>query len=1424
MAKIRSQKLFLNVVDDRFSDRRQSSIVGSLTNGTNLLLNSYAKVFTEDELGSFDVVLTPEGKNNLQFFPLDGRINEYNYSFITYDIKQNVSQISNFTIGDIVSIGSSNNTIAAGGSGVIAQISTDYRSAKILVEVSSDNNFYEYTEITLVKDFNSDNVTISDFGKLTFDDNTTIAGLGTFNAFTSGSSINLEYYPDHAAIGDCKINTINIGIANTNFSQEGVVNLRSGSLESIKTEIPADPSPTATIVGSYSEDYQSSYIIAQITDLNTGDIEFAELFVINNNTDAFFVEYGNITSSGFLGSFSVNKSSNTEILYTPIENTDVEVVLFLNNITYIEFSNFPPELDLQNSAITSGNAIFGSADKTSFDLKYQGDFIFEKLFRGDLPTKVNLEKDSIRIPNHFFVTGEKVKYRSNNLFPENTSSSIGIALTTISGVGLTNKLSGDLYIYKVDDSNIKFASSAENALAQVPNLLDITSLGIGKTHYVTSTNQNQKCIITIDNVIQCPIKVSSSGTSILQNDLVNNTSEFELTFEDITDFSAGDFFRVDEEIMKITSLDSSTNIVQVIRGLYGTGISSHSSNTLIEKIEGNYNIVGSRIYFGSAPYGEDVSTINAFGSVITENTVKSSFHGRVFIRSGIPEGVEETYQNNYLFDDISNQFNAVDSDFTLKSNSSDILGIATDRSVVVINNVLQIPEDDFNLIQSPTGTDIRFTGTATSATYDPNNSSVPRGGIPISVGSTNGLGYQPLVSAGGTAIVSGLGTISSISIGSSGSGYRAGIQTNIRVGVKTDSKIEFIGTAVVSNGYIIGVTITNPGSGYLISDPPEVVIDSPLSYSNIPLVYTSLGPSGLGTEAKIDIVVGQGSSVIDFNIRNYGYSYSSGDVLTVETGGFTGIPLDPTVPFEEFSINIESVFKDNFSGWYIGELKLLDDISSEFDDTRKTFFLSDNGNIFSIISKKGSNIDVQSTILVVLNDVIQVPDLSYTLSGGSRLIFKEAPKKGDSCSILFYRGTNGIDVVDVDIENTIKKGDTLQIIGNSLNFVETKRLVEDIITPNSVETNLYSSSGISQNLELLRPVTWCRQREDIVIGGKNVGKDRPEYEPRINPVCNLIKSVGIGSTMIFVDSLESSFNYKNENPSTSNFIEQVEIIETADKITAKLSAVVNSLGNISDINIIDGGSGYLNPPSISIQNPPSGSSGIASATATITSGSVTDITITNSGSGYSQDSPPVLLVETPDFRKTYLKNITYSGDYGIITGVSTGSVGFAVTAILFDLLIPVDSPLRDSRYTLPTISESNIKENYYFRVSNSNIGNSVTSLDSNGNIIGIGTQYLDNVYQVASATQFTGFNVYGYEITSPANIIRVAVSVADYNSLTGIGSDKYFGDFSWGLITTNSAGIQTSFDVDIRNGVVGLNSSPSVKRFNPLKSNTYTVV
>ena len=74
----------------------------------------------------------------------------------------------------------------------------------------------------------------------------------------------------------------------------------------------------------------------------------------------------------------------------------------------------------------------------------------------------------------------------------------------------------------------------------------------------------------------------------------------------------------------------------------------------------------------------------------------------------------------------------------------------------------------------------------------------------------------------------------------------------------------------------------------------EVVIDAPLSYDNIPLQYSNDSQTGAGSSATVNIVVGQGSSVISFEVEDYGYGYGNGEILTVPTGGTTGIPTDTT--------------------------------------------------------------------------------------------------------------------------------------------------------------------------------------------------------------------------------------------------------------------------------------------------------------------------------------------------------------------------------------------------------------------------------------------------------------------------------------------------------------------------------------------------
>ena len=733
-------------------------------------------------------------------------------------------------------------------------------------------------------------------------------------------------------------------------------------------------------------------------------------------------------------------------------------------------------------------------------------------------------------------------------------------------------------------------------------------------------------------------------------------------------------------------------------------------------------------------------------------------------------------------------------------------------------------------------TSISFVGSAVSNTSDIRTSTVPVGGVIVSVGSTEGFGYQPLVAAGGTATVSIAGTIESISIGNSGSGYRPGAQT-VNVGVATTSLTGSnrlnIGTASISGGHIVSVAITNPGTGYTSTEPPVVIFDDPLSYSDIPLVYSS-SSSGVGTGAKIDIVVGQGSSVIDFEIRNTGYGYGNNETLTVSIGGTVGIPTDLTKTFQEFQITVDDIATDEFTGWSVGELQVMDNVEQFINGTRTNFPIEFNGVVTSIVAAKGSKINVQDVLLVFVNSILQVPGKGYIFEGGSQIEFTEAPKIGDTIEIIFYKGTGSQDVVLREVLETVKQGDTLQLHSDDPFLDEDVRSVDLVTGTDVAQTNTYSGPGNIQNTSLLRPVIWCRQTEDKFINEQEVGKDRELYEPLISPTAHIIKNVGVGSTAIYVDTLRPLFNLFNEVEDKTGFLfqDKVKFITQDDKVSAAGTALVSVAGTITSVAISTGGIGYSTTPTVSIGNTV-GLGTTALATASITDGVVTSITISNAGTGYTQTNPPSVLISPPASNIEENKVGSYSGDSGVIVGFGTTSVGIGTTQFIFDLHIPNDSFLRNAGLTTGVVSTaitaSSLSAGDYFVVFGSNVGSattSITALDSSGATVGIGTSHIDNVYQVASSeTVFrpTGVNSEGVGIGT-SHITRVFVTV-DNNFPYGVGiqTSNSFGEFSWGKIQLISRSKVTSYSAFTLGGVGGITTSTFVQRSKALKFKNYDI-
>ena len=1435
----RSIKYLTFVKDTRFTSEVQVSIVSLIHDGSNGYINQYGDVNSYHDMGSFDFNISGT-QGNLLFYPTKFAVNDYDVNTISIDIRDTIASIGSTDLGDTVFVGSATTSILSGTSSAttVVGIASTYRSSKVLVQIgATDSSYQEFDEITILHD--GTDIILQEYGQLNTSnlDSYSSLGIGTYHAYYSGSNINIDLIPYTSTPVQFDVNSVRVSLSSTESVGVGTEAFNNSRFESSYVAISSTPTPGITTISSYTSTYEGSYYIVSIEDLTNNQYQVSELVVVDDDINAYIAEFGIIQTNSSIGSIgaTVKPSGDVDLTFTANADTDVEIRVYQNPIGLVNLTIPNNTLDFTNAFIRTGYGFYTGSEtdiKRAFNLTHKDKPIFERYFDGSDSDVVDITNDTIAIPENFFVTGEKLIYSYSGA---GTTQAIGIATTTITGLGSTDKLPTSVYVVKSNDFNIRVAASASDALRNPPNTLDITHVGIGTSHRFVSTNQNSRVLIGIDNLIQSPIVATSVTTTAVGSIGVVDTI---ITLSGITSFFGGDLIKIDNEIMRINSVGiGGTNKVLVQRPWMGTGISTHATNSVVTKVNGNYNIVNNIINFVHAPYGLTPigSTTNPpdsrdFVGIETHST----FSGRSFMRSGFPNGDSEPYSYNYIFDDISSGFNGTNNTFTLKSNRLDIAGFSTSNAIVLINDIFQGPArvgalqivGDYDLSENTGITSITFTGTGTSSSYDINTSNIPLGGVIVSVGSTAGLGYQPLVSAGGTATVSIAGTISQISIGNSGSGYRSGLQT-VNVGIATSStgtpNITYVGVATVVNGHITGVAITNPGTGYTSTNPPIVIFDDPLSYSNIPLIYSSVS-SGLGTGAVADIVVGQGSSVISFEIRNTGYGYGQGEVLTVAVGGTTGIPTDTSIPYNEFQISVDKTFTDEFTGWTIGDLQVIDPIDSLFDGQRRTFPIKINGEQTTIRAKKGSNLEVKANLLIFINDVLQVPDISYTFDGGSIITFAEAPKEGDFSKILFYRGTGSIDTVNIDILETVKEGDTLRINSDIVRLKENSRLVTDIISTDIVETNVYPGPGLTQDETLSRPVIWCRQTEDKIINGEKVAKDRILYEPLINPTSNIIQSVGVGSTQIFVESVKTFFDSADEylQDGTTEEPQKKVIITSQDQlVAAAATAIVSVAGTISSIVISDGGVGYSTNPVVIIENPVGlGTTQRASATSVISvGGTVSSISIINPGTGYTTSTPPVVLISSPDINREVIDTVSYDGDFGIITGINTVSVGVASTGIVFDLFIPENSFLRDTTINsvgIATTGVSGIQTGYYFAVFNSNVGNGLTSIYQDGSTLSIGSTFIDNVYEVASVS-IGQTDALGIGLTYVA---KVTVSVKDYNGLSGLGYSSFYGEYSWGRIhglSRNEAKEFTSYN----NGLVGVSTSPTVQRYNPLKYRNY---
>ena len=1385
-----------------------------------------------EDYGSFSVTDT----NTLRFAPKDPDNIDYNFKFIKNTFGSATSGVGTTSIGFINLTGFSG-VVTSGGSGITSSIigvATDkFTSLHVNTQIIQSNT----NELNFVELYITHNGTDTFLSEYYFDTNENASSfnfIGSFGADISSGVLNLSYTNDTA--NDVQLRSKIVGFGTTSV---GVGTHRfilpsqpEGSERSaiIKSAYETTVSAAATTVISFDRNLFNS--VKSLVEVSMGSTKAVHnVLALQDNTFDNYVQQSSFLSAGGIGvtdaqsgmgTFGVEYSGENFILkfYPDAAMTSSLQVSSLNEMLYTE-------LDLNNTApihqygdITQSlnaefyNAVNGSRiDKTDFIAQSNGIPIFGKTFNPTNPLQLNLSTGVFTIDNHFFRTGEALSYTPQSTF-------VGVGSTAMT-YGTGTPLPSVVYAIRENDDEFKLATTRANAEAGVN--VSFGSSGEGNAHELSMLLGNEKTLITIDSIAQYPLKFTPIAHTLSGNPggQIGTTSTF-LSLSGISSITPTDLIKINDEYMKIISVGIGTtavgpitgigqsSLVEVKRGVVGSAATSHSAGDEVRIYRGSYNISGRNIHFVDPPKGntsvkKDVSNLEP---------AKSDFTGRVYLRNN--------YDTNQIYDDISNQFTGIGATFTLTVGGANTTGIGSTggNGILFINGIFQTPstannpDNNFSLNDESTVgvTSVTFSGiTSTDGTKylsntDYNANQLPRGGVIVSLGSSGGLGYAPLVGAAVSAVVGAGGSIAGFTTALTGGSFGSGYNGIVSIGVSVHESGHTGAAAVVSATALVGaggslslIVVGNGGSGY---SNPEVIVSEP-TYEGLEIEGISrlgFGNTTLtGVNLLVDIEVGAATTsgigsdtfeVSNFKIARNGYGFRKGDIIR-PVGLVTHSTLSSAT--SEFLLTVDDVYNDSIGAWQFGEFDYIDSIKNFQDSSRTRFPLFYNDELISFEAQEGTQVNLANALLIVINGIIQDPGVAYFFEGGTSFSFIEAPKPEDNIDIFFYRGTrNGDDQLVTSINQTIKRGDLVQVYkNNAINgtISQNKRTVFDLSFSDKFETNLYSGNGIDETN--YKPLAWTKQKIDKIINGEIVYKSRDSIETQVFPTAKIINTVESSDTEVFVENLKL-FDYD----SASDFSGLI-VSGSTDPVAAAITATVSTAGTITGYTISSGGSGYTSIPTISVVAPPEVGVGVgttATATATISAGAVSSILVNNPGLGYT--IAPQVIVSLPNPTYENISSIdVIQGFSGIVTGITTvNAQGIGTLAIQFNL------------HRLDSISNyNNLVVGYPIYIYDTSVGNGVTSIANNDlSVVGVGTTFVDNVYFIQEISNVGLAGSIVCYVNSGTSVVGIA---------TTSNSSNPVGRFSWGRFAGISrSSSPVSIAVTGNTVDVGLTTFPTIQR------------
>jgi hypothetical protein len=1140
----------------------------------------------------------------LRFIPNNPFDIDYDIKLINSNFNSTLPGIGTTSVG-FINLTGSHKTAATGIQTSIISVESNkfssiYSNIRIIDSITNQMNFAEvYLNHDGVDTYISEYYFDSEFSSNYYSGN----NIGIFTASISSGILSLNYINNSSNPVNIKskivgFGTTSVGTGSYRFITPGQIpgNERSAVYQSTYS---STVSSASTVISLNKSDFNAVKSLVEVSVGSTSALH--QIMLVQDETNIYVQQspFLSVGSTNGIGTFGGEYSGSNFILkFYPEPSVTSEVnILAFNQCLYTD-------LDTQNTAPTLSygsveesidikvyNAINGlRINKTDFNLNSNGIQIFAKTFNPTDSTILNPSTGIFNIQNHFFSNLEELIYTPKSTFIGVGASSVGIG-STLNSVGVvTTILPSEVYVIKLSDDAFKLSTRKDYAVLGIG--VTFTSYGSGNAHQLEMDKKLEKSLITIDNVVQYPLIFTPISYTLLGNGGQISAGSSIFALSGISTIIPKDILKIDNEYMGIINVGLGTtnigpitnngniNLVEVTRAFVGSSATTHTDSTSVRIYKGSYNIVDSNIFFAESPRGNP--QIERDSSNLTFET--SDFTGRVFLR--------DDYTSNQIYDDISSKFTGIGRTFTLTVGGANTVGLGTSggNGILFINGVFQTPttlnnpQNNFSIIENSVSgiSSVIFSGIRNSddlniitSEFDVNQNQTPRGGIIISLGSSTGLGYAPLVGAAVTAVVGAGGSIVSVGLGTTdnlGSGYNGIVSIGVSVYQSGHIGDTATITASVGAGGTLSFTVGAGGTGYT---NPKVFVSEP-SYENLTVTGISrlgVGPTtttGIGLLVNVEVgassTTGIGSTYFEvsrFSISRQGYSFRRGDVFK-PVGLVTAKGL--VSPLSEFRLTVVDTFSDSFAAWQFGEFDYIDSIKNYQDGVRTRFPLFYNNELLSFESLEGSQVNLSNALLIVINGVIQDPGVAYEFDGGTSFVFTTAPRPEDNIAIFFYKGTDGVDVVVNDtINETLKRGDTVQVLKNNSipgTIAQDKRTVFDLSFSDKFETNLYSNQGVDS--ENNKPLSWIKQKVDRKINGENVYKTRDSIESLIYPTAKIIKDFSTTDNQVFVDNAEF-FGYDNPEPFSSLIV---------NGISTTASGAVELISNIIVTNV-NGFSGII---------------------------------------------------------------------------------------------------------------------------------------------------------------------------------------------------------------------------------------------------------